>query len=91
MFFLQTSFLLAAIFLQILTRCAKRANTNSGIEIYDDFVKSRRVDIDEKTNVSTAKRELYPNNSKMANFSAFSIDFINKIYLKYARNINFAV
>ena len=46
---------------------------NSGIEIYDDFVKSSRVDIDEKTNISSTKRGLYPNNSTMTSFSAFSI------------------
>ena len=50
---------------------------NSGIEIYDDFVKSSRVDIDEKTNVSTAKSGLYPNNSTMTSFSAFSIHNFN--------------
>jgi hemoglobin/transferrin/lactoferrin receptor protein len=46
---------------------------NSGIEIYDDFIKSTRVDIDEKTTISKTLRGLYPNNSKMTSFSAFSI------------------
>lgn len=46
---------------------------NSGFDIYDDFVKSSRVDIDEKTNIATAKRGLYPNDSKMTSFSAFSL------------------
>jgi hemoglobin/transferrin/lactoferrin receptor protein len=73
-----------------------RANTeggysaNSGIEIYDDFVKSSRTDIDEKTNVSTTKRGLYPNDSKMTSFSAFSIHNVNfkKWQLTYGGRLN---
>jgi hemoglobin/transferrin/lactoferrin receptor protein len=52
-------------------------SANSGIEIYDDVVKSIRLDIDEKTNISTSKRGLYPNNSKMTNYSIFSIHNYN--------------
>ncbi len=58
---------------EILKNTEGGYSANSGIEIYDDFVKSSRVDIDEKTNVRSAKRGLYPNNSKMTSFSAFSI------------------
>lgn len=59
--------------LNILSQIMEGYSANSGIEIYDDFVKSSRTDIDEKTNISTLKRGLYPNDSKMMNFSAFSI------------------
>ena len=63
--------------LNILSQFTEGYSANSGIEIYDDFVKSSRVDIDEKTNISSKKRGLYPNNSKMTNFSAFSIHNFN--------------
>lgn len=46
---------------------------NSGFDMYDDFVKSSRVDIDEKTNIASSKRGLYPNDSKMTSYSAFSL------------------
>jgi hemoglobin/transferrin/lactoferrin receptor protein len=58
---------------QILKNTEGGYFANSGVEIYDDFVKSSRVDIDEKTTISKTLRGLYPNNSKMTNFSAFSI------------------
>jgi hemoglobin/transferrin/lactoferrin receptor protein len=48
-------------------------SANSGIDIYNDFVKSNRVDVDEKTNIGVSKRGLYPNNSQMTSFSAFSM------------------
>ena len=48
-------------------------SANSGFELYDDFVKSSRVDIEEKSNVAVSKRGLYPNDSKMTSFSVFSI------------------
>ena len=35
-------------------------SANSGFEIYDDFVKSTRVDIEQKTGVSTKKRGFIP-------------------------------
>jgi hemoglobin/transferrin/lactoferrin receptor protein len=48
-------------------------SANSGVDMYDDFVKSSRFDIEEKTNTSTQKRGLYPNNSRMTSYSAFSL------------------
>jgi hemoglobin/transferrin/lactoferrin receptor protein len=46
---------------------------NSGIDFYNDLVKSSRFDTDSKTNVSTPKRGLYPNNSTMASYALFSL------------------
>jgi outer membrane receptor protein involved in Fe transport len=46
---------------------------NSGFEIYDDFVKSSRLDMDEKTAIATAKRGLYPNDAKMTSYALFSM------------------
>jgi hemoglobin/transferrin/lactoferrin receptor protein len=51
----------------------KGYSANSGIEIYKDFVKNSRVDMEQKTGISTAKRGLYPNNATMLSFSAFSM------------------
>jgi hemoglobin/transferrin/lactoferrin receptor protein len=48
-------------------------SVNSGIDFYDDFVKSSRFDVDSKTNVSTSKRGLYPDNSTMASYAIFSL------------------
>lgn len=57
----------------VLSQFTEGWSANSGFEIYDDFVKSSRIDIDEKTNIAVAKRGLYPNDSKMTNFSAFTL------------------
>jgi hemoglobin/transferrin/lactoferrin receptor protein len=46
---------------------------NSGIDFYNDLVKSSRFDSDSKTNISTPKRGLYPNNSTMASYALFSL------------------
>lgn len=57
----------------ILSNISKKYIINSGIEIYNDLIKSTRKDIDEKTNISIDKRGLYPNDAQMSNFSAFSL------------------
>lgn len=59
--------------LNVLSHFTEGVTSNSGFDIYDDFVKSSRTDIDEKTNISAVKRGLYPNDSKMTSFSAFSL------------------
>lgn len=57
----------------VLSDITSAYSANSGIEIYDDLVKSTRSDVDEKTTLSTAKRGLYPNDSKMTNYSVYSM------------------
>jgi outer membrane cobalamin receptor len=48
-------------------------SANSGIELYNDQVKSTRTDTDLTTGTSTAKRGLYPDGSAMTSLAAFTI------------------
>lgn len=57
----------------IFSQLTEQWSANSGIEVYSDFVKSIREDIEEVSNLKTAKRGLYPNGSEMTSFSIFSI------------------
>jgi hemoglobin/transferrin/lactoferrin receptor protein len=45
----------------------------NGLETYHDFVKSTRIDIDEKTNIRTPKRGLYPDASTFLSAAAYSL------------------
>jgi len=48
-------------------------SANSGIEVYNDLVKSTRTDADLTNGTSTAKRGLYPDGSTMTSLAAFTI------------------
>jgi len=56
-------------------------NTNwsasTGAEVYNDMVKSIRSDRDLTTGIVTGKRGLYPDNSTMTSFAAFSLHTFN--------------
>lgn len=45
----------------------------TGLEIYNDQVRSSRTDIDLTTNSSVSKRGLYPDGASMTSFAAFSM------------------
>lgn len=48
-------------------------SANSGVEIYNDKVKSSRTDKDLSTNTETSKRGLYPDGATMTSIAAFSM------------------
>ena len=48
-------------------------SSNSGFEVYNDFVKSSRSDYDQQSASTTSKRGLYPDGSLMTSMAAFSI------------------
>ncbi len=51
----------------------KRWTSQNGFEAYQDRVHSQRSDNDLSTGITTPKRGLYPNDSKMMNMSIFSL------------------
>ncbi|MFZ4464383.1 MAG: TonB-dependent receptor plug domain-containing protein, partial [Bacteroidales bacterium] len=48
-------------------------SANSGLEVYNDLVKSTRTDTDQAVGESIAKRGLYPNGASMTSIAAFTI------------------
>ena len=48
-------------------------SSNSGFEVYNDFVKSSRTDNNLQTGAGVSKRGLYPDGSSMTSMAAFSI------------------
>lgn len=50
----------------------------NGVEFYHDVVKSTRSDLDEKQNISTPKRGLYPDGSTMMSLAAYSLHHLQK-------------
>jgi outer membrane cobalamin receptor len=48
-------------------------SANSGLEVYNDLVKSSRTDTDQTNGKSIAKRGLYPNGASMSSIAAFTI------------------
>ncbi|MDO8368423.1 MAG: TonB-dependent receptor [Saprospiraceae bacterium] len=58
---------------QISNVFCSRWSANSGVEIYHDLVNSTRTDHDQNTNISTSKRGLYPDGSRMTSIALFSL------------------
>jgi hemoglobin/transferrin/lactoferrin receptor protein len=50
----------------------------NGVEFYNDLVNSSRVDFDEKQNISTPKRGLYPDGSTMMSLAAYTLHHLQK-------------
>jgi hemoglobin/transferrin/lactoferrin receptor protein len=50
----------------------------NGIEFYNDLVNSTRVDFEEKQNINTPKRGLYPDGSNMMSLAVYSLHNIKK-------------
>ncbi|MEI8047113.1 MAG: TonB-dependent receptor [Bacteroidota bacterium] len=48
-------------------------SASSGIEVYNDLVKSKRVDTDLSSGASVSKRGLYPEGSTMSSIGAFTL------------------
>jgi hemoglobin/transferrin/lactoferrin receptor protein len=48
-------------------------SANSGLEVYNDLVKSTRTDTDQAVGESIANRGLYPNGASMTSIAAFTI------------------
>jgi outer membrane receptor protein involved in Fe transport len=48
-------------------------SANSGVEVYNDLVKSKRTDTDLTSSTSTAKRGLYPDGSTMTGIALFTV------------------
>jgi outer membrane receptor protein involved in Fe transport len=48
-------------------------SASSGIEVYNDLVKSTRVDTDLSSDVAVSKRGLYPEGSTMSSIAAFTL------------------
>ena len=51
----------------------KNYTVNTGVEIYHDWVKSTRADLNILTTSAITKRGLYPNNSRYGNLSFYSL------------------
>ncbi len=48
-------------------------SANSGLEVYNDLVKSKRTDTDQSSNETASKRGLYPDGANMTSIAAFSL------------------
>jgi outer membrane cobalamin receptor len=48
-------------------------SANTGLEVYNDLVSSRRIDRDLSTEVATSKRGLYPDGATVTSIAAFSM------------------
>jgi outer membrane receptor protein involved in Fe transport len=62
---------------QVENQFSAHWSANSGIEIYEDLVKSNRTDTDENTGTISNKRGLYPNNATMTSIAAFTLHQLN--------------
>lgn len=62
---------------QVENRFSTHWSANSGVEIYEDWVKSSRTDTDENTGTVSSKRGLYPNNATMTSLAAFTLHQLN--------------
>ena len=56
-----------------LSQIKKDYAVNTGVELYHDWVKSTRADVNLQTGFANAKRGLYPNNSRYSNLSFYSL------------------
>jgi outer membrane cobalamin receptor len=64
----------------LLSSSKKIWSANTGFEIYNDLVKSKKTDVNTINNTEELNRGLYPNGSEMISMAAFSIhtfDFTN--------------
>jgi hemoglobin/transferrin/lactoferrin receptor protein len=50
----------------------------NGVEFYNDLIQSTRSDFDEKQNISTPKRGLYPDGSTMMSLAAYTLHHLQK-------------
>jgi outer membrane receptor protein involved in Fe transport len=50
---------------------------NSGVELYDDKIGSTRQDVDSQTGIQTARRGLYPDDSRYGNYSLYSLHHLS--------------
>jgi outer membrane cobalamin receptor len=58
---------------EALTSFGNSWSANSGVEVYNDIVQSRRTDTDLLTDISESKRGLYPDGAKMTSLAIFSM------------------
>ncbi len=58
---------------ELVTSCGKLWSANSGLEVYNDLVKSSRTDTDLSNGISTDRRGLYPDGSTMTSLAAFTL------------------
>lgn len=64
-------------------------SANSGLEIYNDLVKSIRYDKDLSSDINTAKRGLYPDGATMTSIAAFTMHTLDLQYWNLTGGLRF--
>ena len=64
--------------MNVISTILKDWTASSGIEFYQDWVNSRKIDQNVKTNFNTESRGLYPDNSKFQSYALYSLHQIRR-------------
>jgi outer membrane cobalamin receptor len=62
---------------EVFTKKGYAWSANSGLEVYNDLVKSTRTDTDLSNNEADSKRGLYPDGANMTSMAAFSLHTVD--------------